>query len=121
MSDAAGAGIGIGVFLFYLAILVIIFASFWKIFTKADRPGWAGVIPIYNLVVLLEVVGRPIWWIVLTFIPLLNLVFLFVINIDLAKSFGKGTGYGVALALLGIIFYPMLAFGDARYQGPSAA
>jgi hypothetical protein len=121
MSDAAGAGIGAGVIFFYIIFLALIFGSFWKIFTKADKPGWAGIIPIYNFIVMLEIVGRPLWWIVLSFIPLLNLVFLFVINIDLAKSFGKGAGFGIGISLPGIIFYPVLAFGDAEYQGPSAA
>jgi hypothetical protein len=121
MSDAAGQGLGVGVLLLYIAIIAIVFASFWKIFMKADKPGWAGIIPIYNFVVMLEIVGRPIWWIILALIPFLNIIFLFVINVDLAKSFGKGTGFGIGLALLGIIFYPILAFGDAEYQGPAAA
>ena len=69
---------------------------------------------------LLQIVGRPIWWLVLLLIPIVGFVVAIIISIDMAKSFGKGTGFGIGLALLGFIFYPMLGFGDAKYQGPSA-
>ncbi len=72
------------------------------------------------MVVTLRIVGRPVWWVLLGFIPIANLVLL-IIPIDLAKSFGKGTGFGIGLILLAPIFYPILAFGDASYQGPTAA
>lgn len=107
--------------LLYLGIIVIIFASYWKIFEKADKPGWAGIIPIYNFIVMLEIVGRPLWWIVLVLIPVVNFFVLIILFIDLAKSFGKGVGFGLMLFFLSIIFFPILAFGDAKYQGPSAA
>ncbi len=105
--------------LIYLAILIVIIASFWKVFTKAGRPGWASIIPIYNLIVMLQIVGRPWWWILLMLIPIVSLVIAIIVSIDMAKSFGKGTGFGIGLALLGFIFYPILGFGDAKYQGPS--
>lgn len=111
-------GIGIFMVLFYLAIIVLLVASVWRVFTKAGEPGWASLIPIYNVIVLLKIVGRPLWWIILLLIPFVGLIFSIIVSIDLAKSFGKGTGFGVGLALLGIVFMPMLAFGDAQYQKP---
>ena len=99
-----------------LVITIVVIAGMWKVFTKAGKPGWASIVPIYNAIVLLEIAGKPAWWIVLLIIPGVNLIFIFIVSIDLAKNFGKGTGFGVGLALLGVIFYPILGFGDARYM-----
>jgi hypothetical protein len=108
--------------LFALAASVVVIAGIWMTFTKAGKPGWAAIVPIYNLVVLLEITGRPIWWlIILLLVPCVNIVFSFILAIDVAKSFGKEAGFGVGLALLPFIFYPILGFGSARYLGPSAA
>ena len=70
-----------------------------------------------NANVLLEIINKPIWWIVLFFIPIANIIVLFLIYIELAKSFGKDTMYGVLMVFFGIVMIPMLAFGDAQYQG----
>jgi hypothetical protein len=99
-----------------LALVVLIIASFWTVFTKAGQPGWAAIVPIYNLYILLKIAGRPGWWLVLYIIPGVSLVIAIIVAIDVAKAFGKGAGFGVGLALLAPIFYPMLAFGDAQYQ-----
>jgi type IV secretory pathway TrbD component len=107
--------------LVWLAVVVIIVASMWIVFTKAGRPGWAAIIPIYNGIVLLEIIGRPLWWILLFLIPCVNFVLAIIVSIDLAKSFGKDALFGIGLWLLGFIFFPILAFGDAKYQGPAAA
>lgn len=120
LGGAAGAGLGIGFMLVWLAIAVLIVASLWKIFVKAGKPGWAAIVPIYNIVVLLEIAGKPAWWVVLFIIPVVNFVIAIVLSIALAKKFGKGTGYALGLAFLGPIFYPMLGFGDSRYD-PNAA
>lgn len=92
-------------------------ASLWTVFTKAGKPGWASIIPIYNLIVLLEIVGKPLWWILLLLIPLVNLILLLLIYMELARRFGKSELFGIGLWLLGPIFFPILAFGDARYRG----
>jgi hypothetical protein len=90
----------------------------WIIFQKAGKPGWASIIPIYSLYVLLKIVGKPGWWLLLFCIPVVNIVYLiWTINM-LSKSFGKDEGFTVGLVLLGIVFYPILAFGSARYLGP---
>jgi|SRR5690625_239763 len=113
------------VFLFvtviYLAIIVLLIAAQWKIFSKANKPGWACLIPIYNVIVLLEIIGKPWWWLLLMLIPYVNIIFsIWAINL-LSKSFGKSEGFTVGLLLLSIVFYPILAFGDAKYIGPAGA
>ena len=107
--------------LVWLAIVVLAIASLWKVFAKAGQPGWAAIVPIYNGYVLLKVAGRPGWWLLLFFIPLVNFIISIIVAIDVAKAFGKGTGFGVGLAFLGFIFYPILGFGDASYVGPGSA
>ena len=113
---AAATGMGIGFMVIWLAIAVLMVASMWKVFVKAGKPGWAALIPIYNFVVLLEIAGKPVWWIVLFFIPVVNFIVIILFSISLAKKFGKGVGYGLGLAFLGVVFYPMLGFGDSRYD-----
>ncbi len=107
----------------YLAVIVLVIAGFWQVFTKAGEAGWKSIIPIWNIIVLLRIIGRPLWWIILLLIPLLNIVISLIISLDLAKSFGKGNGFGVGLWLLGFIFVPILGFGGATYQrgGPGGA
>ena len=119
--DELISGLFVGVFaIVMVAITVIVFVSMWKVFTKAGQPGWTSIVPIYNLVVLLKIVGKPLWWLILLLIPIVSFVTVLIVCVDLAKSFGKGTGFGVGLAFLSIIFFPILGFGHARYQGPSA-
>lgn len=105
-----------------LAVAIFMIAALWKIFTKAGQPGWAAIIPIYNLYVELKIAGRPGWWLILFIIPFVNIIVSLILAIDLAKSFGKGAGFGVVgLWLFGIIGYPVLGFGSATYRGPAAA
>lgn len=118
----ASDGINPVVIVIYLAVLVLLFASLWRIFSKAGRPGWAAIIPIYNIYVLLKVAGRPGWWLILYFIPLVNLIISIIVSIDVAKAFGKGGAFGFfMLWLLGLIGYPILGFGGARYVGTAHA
>lgn len=109
-----GLLIGLAVVAFYIYVL-------WTIFEKAGKPGWAAIIPIYNVIVLLEIVGRPIWWVILFFIPIVSFIISIIVALDLSKSFGHGALYGLGLAFLGFIFAPILAFGSDTYQGPSVA
>ncbi|MFL6504124.1 MAG: DUF5684 domain-containing protein [Candidatus Udaeobacter sp.] len=106
--------------IFGLLIALLIIVAMWKVFTKAGQPGWASIIPIYNLYIWCKIVGRPWWWILLMLIPLVNFIICIVLCIDLAKSFGKGVGFGLGLAFLGVIFFPILGFGSAQYEGPTA-
>ncbi|HPS41098.1 MAG TPA: DUF5684 domain-containing protein [Anaerolineaceae bacterium] len=117
---------GIGFFgsfvfwVFYIAIIVFYIICMWKIFVKAGKPGWASIIPIYSSLVQLEILGRPWWWLLLLFVPLVNIVISIMIIFDMAKVFGKDTGFGFGLLFLSFIFIPILAFGDAQYLGPIA-
>jgi Family of unknown function (DUF5684) len=96
----------------------IVIVSTWKIYQKAGQPGWASIIPFYNYIVGLRIVGRPWWWLLLLLVPVVNVVIFIVLALDLAKSFGKGTGFGIGLILLWFIFLPILAFGSDHYVGP---
>jgi len=104
-----------------LLVALLLIVAMWKVFTKAGQPGWASIIPIYNLYIWCKIVGRPGWWIILLLIPFVNIIVGIILCIDMAKSFGKGVGFGIGLALLGIIFWPILGFGSAQYQGPAAS
>src|SRR6266481_4902488 len=104
-----------------LLIALLVIVAMWKVFTKAGQPGWASIIPIYNLYIWCKIVGRPAWWIILMLIPFVNIIVGIVLCIDMAKSFGKGVGFGIGLVFLGIIFLPILGFGSAQYQGAAAA
>ncbi|RTL47990.1 MAG: hypothetical protein EKK39_13135 [Sphingobacteriales bacterium] len=109
-----------GTFTFaYLAIILLVLIAQWKIFEKAGQPGWACIIPIYNFIVLMRVIGKPWWWLLLMLIPFVNIVLaIWTVNL-LSKSFGKEEGFTIGLLLLPFIFYPILAFGDAVYKGPA--
>ncbi|OQY03349.1 MAG: hypothetical protein B6I20_05155 [Bacteroidetes bacterium 4572_117] len=115
---------GIGIFIvFYLAIIVLMIASMWKVFEKAGQPGWAAIVPIYNMIIMLKIVGKPWWWLLLMiFIPYVGMLVwgIWMINL-MSLSFGKTSGFTIGLILLGIVFWPILGFGDAEYNGPAAA
>ena len=119
-NNAGGAIAGLIILVIYLAILVLVVAGMWKMFTKAGQPGWGAIIPIYNGYLLLKIVGRPVWWLILFFIPLVSLIVWIVLVMDIAKSFGRGMGTAIGLFFLSFIFIPILGFGEAEYQGPSA-
>jgi hypothetical protein len=119
-SSSGMAAMGTGIMIFYLVFLVLVIASLWKIFDKAGKPGWAAIIPIYNLIVLLEIVGKPVWWIILLLIPFVNIVIGIILVHRLSLSFGQGIGMTILLILLPIIGYPVLAFGSSTYTGVPA-
>jgi len=102
-----------------LLIFLVVAAGMWKMFEKAGEPGWAALVPIYNLFVLVKIAGKEVWWVVLMLLPCVNFVAFVMVGIDIARKFGKDTLYGVGLGLLPFIFYPMLGFGAAQYN-PSA-
>lgn len=120
-NSSGGEGVGAVVLLVQLALIVFFIATFWKIFAKAGQPGWYAIIPIFNVYILLKIIGRPWWWLILFMIPIVGFIIAIIVTVDLAKSFGKGIGFAIGMILLGIVFYPILAFGSAEYQGPVAA
>jgi hypothetical protein len=111
-------GLGIGFMVIILAIVVFMIAAMWKIFVKAGREGWEAIVPIYNMYVLLKIVGKPGWWLILMLIPIVNYVFVIWTYNMLSKSFGKDEGFTAGLVLLGVVFLPILGFGPAQYLGP---
>ena len=117
---AASAGSGVGS-LVGLVFGLIVLVAYWKVFTKAGEAGWKAIIPIYNIFILLKIVGRPWWWLLLLLIPLVNLVVLLIVSNDVSKSFGHGIGFTLGLIFLSFIFYPILGFGSSQYVGPAAA
>lgn len=114
---SAFAALGIGYIVVMLLLAAFFIACYWKIFTKAGQPGWAAIVPFYNLYVMLQIVGRPGWWIILMLIPCVNIVIMILLYLDLARVFGKSSGFAIGLILLSVIFIPILAFGDAEYVG----
>lgn len=112
----AAAGVGVGMLLFQLAISLLMIVGAWKMFSKAGQPGWAILVPFYNVYVFLKVAGKPGWWMVMMFVPIANIVFAIMATAALAKNFGKGGGFVVGLILLPIVFYPILGFGGAQYR-----
>ena len=102
------------------ALAIIYIAGAWKMYQKAGKPGWAVLIPIYDVIVLLEFIGKPVWWLFLLLIPGVNVVIWIIMNHALSKVFGKDVGFTLGLLFLGFIFIPILGFGSATYTPPAA-
>ena len=112
---AFGMGLAVGL----LAVIALTIASIWRIFSKAGEAGWKALIPVYGAVVFNRILGRPGWWVLLLFVPVVNVVISLIECADLARVFGKGIGYALGLIVLGPVFLMMLAFGPASYVGPN--
>lgn len=100
-----------------LGVTVAIVAALWKVFAKAGKPGWACLIPIYNVIVLLQIIGRPWWYVIFLFIPGANIVLGVILAFGTARSFGQGWPFAIGIVLLPFVFIPILGFGGARYIG----
>jgi len=111
------AGASLTVLLLVLGITLLVIVSLWMLFAKAGEAGWKSLIPIYNMYVLLLISGKPGWWLLLLFIPLVGSIFHLLAMLALAERFGRGALYGVGLFLLPMIFFPLLAFGGSQYEG----
>ncbi|HET7704653.1 MAG TPA: DUF5684 domain-containing protein [Thermoanaerobaculia bacterium] len=115
--QAAAGAVGTGFMIVVFALVVLMIAAMWKIFVKAGEPGWAAIVPIYNLYIILKIAGKPGWWLLLFLIPVVNFVVAIMTYISFAQAFGKGVGFALGLLFLGVIFFPILAWGDSRYSG----
>src|SRR3989339_1537982 len=111
----AALGAVLAPFMIVMMFLLLILAANWRIYSKAGYPGWASIVPIYNIYILVKIAGKPVWWMLLMFIPIVSIVIFIVINIGIAQNFGKGIGYGLGLTFLPLIFVPLLGFGNAQY------
>ena len=105
----------------YFAFLILMLVAMWKMFTKAGQPGWAILIPIYNLYIMCKIAGRPGWWLLLMLIPFVNLIIFIILYVDIAKNFGNNVGFAIGMLFLPFIFFPILGLGSAQYQGTAAA
>lgn len=116
MQSGDGCGGGFA-FLLSLIIGVFIIVAMWRVFTKAGQPGWGCLIPFYSIYLMLKIAGKPGWWLIFFFIPIINFVVQIVMTIDIARNFGRGGWFAAGLIFLPIIFFPILAFGDSVYIG----
>ena len=119
-SESMFPEMGLGMILFYFAVMVVFIIAEWRIYEKGGQPGWAVLIPFYNIYVLLKLVGRPGWWLLLLLIPVVNLIVAIIVINDLSKSFGQGVGFTLGLIFLTPIFLLLLGFGDFKYVGKGA-
>jgi tryptophan-rich sensory protein len=86
------------------------------VFTKADKPSWACIVPIYGIILLCDIAGKPRWWTLLCVIPFVNVVAYIILSLGLARNFERSDGFGVGLILLPVFFYGVLAFGGSEYS-----
>ncbi|WP_341907650.1 DUF5684 domain-containing protein [Fluviicola taffensis] len=108
-------------FIIYFGVIALMIISMWKVYEKANKPGWAAIVPVYNLIILLEIAKKPTWWVAMYFVPFANIVFMIMTMNSVSKNFGKDEGFTVGLVLLGVVFWPILAFGSARYVDAKVA
>ena len=106
----------LGLVLILLSVVALVLASKWRIFQKAKQPGWAALVPVYGSVKVLEITSRPLWWVVLLFIPVVNMVVGITLLYRLSLNFGKSGWFTLGLVCLPFIFFPILAFGGAEYK-----
>lgn len=119
--SSAFAGLFIAFLIPFIIMYVLMVVSLWKTFEKAGKPGWAAIIPVYNTLIMIEIVGKPTIWLLWCLIPCVNIVFsVWLINL-MSKSYGQSEGFTIGLLFLPFIFWPILGLGSAKYIGPSAA
>lgn len=120
-ATAALGGFFLVTMIITLVITLIVVISMWRLFTKAGKPGWAAIVPIYNIIVMLEIAGKPLWWVIMFFLPIANVVFTILTYIDFAKAYGKDALWGVLLAFFTPIVAPIMAFSkNTQYVGAQA-
>ena len=100
----------------FLAIVVLLIASLWKVFVKAGQPGWACLIPFYNMWKMAEIAGKPGWWMFLTMIPFIGFIFAIIIANGISRLFGHGIGMTLLLIFVPFVGYPILGFGSSVYD-----
>ena len=119
-NQTVGAGVGVVTLIIYLAVIVLTIVAYWKLFTKAGKPGWHSLIPFLNLYDMFDMAGMNGWMFLLLMVPIANIIIAIMWCINLAKAFGKSTGFAVGLIFLEFIFILILAFGSAKYIGKQA-
>jgi hypothetical protein len=117
VQEPTGAGLQVLTTIVEIIVLDLLLAfMFWKVFEKAGEPGWASLVPIYNLVVLVRVAGRPLWYVFGLLIPCVGALLFLQLCVDIARNFGKGVAFQAGLFFFAPIFFPILGFGSAQFQ-----
>jgi len=120
-AGAAVAGVFLLVILFVsLLVAVATIAGMWKTFAKADKPGWAAIVPIYNVYVMIQIGDNEWWWLLLLLVPIVNIYAQYKIFKGVSEAFGEGLGITLGLFFLPFVFFPILGFGEFEYVGPPA-
>lgn len=117
----------VSMMMFVLPLIVLQIVAMWKLFEKAGKPGWASIVPVYNIIVLFEIIGYKWYYIflfLLGWVPIVGQLALALFsihyNIKLSKAFGKDIGYGIGLAFLPVVFMLIFAFSkNINYVGPT--
>jgi hypothetical protein len=109
-AQAASAAAGMTTLLVWLAIVVLLVVSMWRVFERAGQPGWMAIVPILNMYVLIKIAGKSGLLLLGLIIPVVNIVVAFIVAFGVAARFRRGQGFGIGLALLPFIFYPILAY-----------
>ena len=109
---------------FNTVMIIVVFGvipiiAMWKIFEKADKPGWAVLIPIYREIVFVEIINKPMWWVVMLLIPGINIIWMIWTWNLLVKKFGKTESFTVGVILLSFVFIPILGFGKSKFNNKS--
>jgi hypothetical protein len=112
----SGGG-GVALWIVYAVVVVFMLAAMWKVFVKAGQPGWACIIPIYNVYIMLKIAGKPGWWLLLFLIPIVDFIVAILVYVGIAERFGKSGAFAAGMIFLPFIFIPILGFGSATYQG----
>ncbi len=107
----------------YLALLVLFLVGYWKVFTKLGLPGWMGIIPFVNIYMLFKARGKhePVVWLILSLIPCINIIALWMLANDTAELFGKELGWKIFLFLIPGISHLVLGFGSAEVDRTALA
>lgn len=116
-----GAAVSFFFLIAFLGGIGVVLIGLWKVFVKGGQPGWACIIPIYNLYCWVKIAGKEWWWMLFYFVPVVNFVVAVMVIIAVAKKFGKGAGFVLGLIFLPPIFIPILGFGSALYQSAASA
>jgi len=109
----------VGIITVSFAFAAFYIFCYWRLFQKADQPGWFALIPLFNMLVVLKLIGRPWWWLLLMLIPPINVLVSVLMVFDVARVFGKRTGFAFGLLFFSGVFLPLLALGDAEYTAPA--
>lgn len=112
-----GTGVLFTVGIALIAIGVLQIVSMWRLYWKAGEAGWGAIVPFYNTYLLYKIVWGSGWWFLTLLMPFGGIVMLFATYIKIARCYGKGTGFGIGILLLPVIFLAILAFGESKYTG----